>query len=346
MGAAMNTLGTKAFRLLRYGNRKARLLRLVNRLEMRLKRPRLITHPPFLCIEPGAVCNLRCPCCPTGERTSKLGGDPLGPEVFERIAANLRLGSICHVDLYRLGEPLLNPHLCDYIAFFSKRGIVTSISVNFSARDYDTAFMERLVRSGLSRVVVSVDGTTQDTYAKYRVGGDLERVLNNIRGLAQAKQRLAAETPRIVYKMLLTRHNQHQVEEARRLASELGAEFYLPHFFHTSGNMGGEWTADGMDSQRQTCVENADPRHRTVDTECKQLWDTLNVHANGDVFPCCFCADPAHAAGNLVRDPIGTIWNNDKMRALRRYVTDPEAPAPDFANPCVGCEHRYCTFWR
>ncbi|HOT49603.1 MAG TPA: radical SAM protein [Candidatus Hydrogenedentes bacterium] len=338
----------KAYRLVRYGNRMARLLRLANMAEIRWQRRRLLTHPPFLCLDPGPVCNLRCLSCPTGDGTSLLAKEFLEPDTFERIVKNIRLDRLVHVNLYRLGEPLLNRHLAEYIRFFADRGIFTSISVNFSAKDYDDDYLAALCRSGLDEMVVSVDGTTQETYEKYRIGGHLERVLGNLRRMAAVKRSMGLYKPHVVYKMLLNRFNQHQVDEARKLAASVDAEFYQPHFFWTPQGDEDTWTADEFRARYgdtpQTYLET-DSRHRYVDTECRQLWNTLQVNANGDVFPCCFYVDPSVAVGNLLYDSAESIWNGDRMRCLRGYVVDREAPPPPFPNRCAGCSHRFCTYW-
>jgi radical SAM protein with 4Fe4S-binding SPASM domain len=336
----------KIYRFLTLGNRAARLWRLANLAELRLRRQRLLSYPPFLSIDPAPYCNLHCPCCPTGSDTSKLTKEPLQPEVFEAIVRNLRLDRVAHASLYRIGESLLNPHLPRFIKYFAERKIATAISINFSARDYDDAYMEEIVRSGLDEFTVSVDGMTQETYEMYRRGGNLARVIENTRRLAAVKRRMRANRPRIVFKMLLNKFNQDQVDDARKLAAELNAEFYQPHFFWAPGE---EWTADKfkqMYGDNPQSYVATDERHRYVDTECRQLWDTLHVHSNGDVLPCCMAVEHKFAVGNLTHQPIGEIWNNHRMRTLRRYVVQPDAPKPDFDNPCEHCERRFCTYWK
>ena len=344
----MNTILKKIYRFAHYGNRRARLFRLANLLEMRLRRDYLFTYPPILCLEPGPVCNLHCLCCPTGDGSSKLDREFLQPDTFEKIVSNIRVDRIAHVGLYRLGEPLLNPHLNEYIRYFTARRKFTALSANFSARDYDEEYIEALARTGIDEITVCVDGATQETYAKYRIGGSIERVLGNLRRLAAVKQSLRLETPRIVYKMLLNKFNEHEVEAAKRMAAEIGAEFYQPHFFWTPEGEADAWTADCFKEKykdRPQTYVVTDDAHTYVDTECRQMWDTLQVNANGDVFPCCFCFDPEFAVGNLTRQHIDEIWNAEPMRAMRRYVTNPNAPTLIFPNRCNGCPHRFCTYW-
>jgi len=345
----MKTILTKIYRFAHYPNRLARLLRLANLLEIRLQREYLLTHPPVLCLDPGPVCNLRCLSCPTGDGTSRLEREFLLPEVFEKIVSNIRVNRLAHVNLYRLGEPLLNRHLNPYIEYFTKRKIFTALSANFSAKDYDEAYLEALARTGLDEITVCVDGMSQETYEKYRVGGNLARVLGNLRRLSSVKKAHGLKKPRLIFKMLLNKFNQHEVEEAKRMAAELDAEFYQPHFFWTPAGQDEEWMADAFKEKYQgtpqTYIVTKGDAHRDVDTECRQLWDTAQVNANGDVFPCCFCVDPAAAVGNLTRQHIDEIWNNERMRAMRRYVTYPDTEPLTFPNRCNGCPHRFCTYW-
>jgi len=306
----------------------------------------LHSRPLYLTLEPGAVCNLRCPFCATGSRASTLSREFLLPETFARIVDNLPLDSLFEVLLFNWGEPLLNPHLTTYIDFFARRGIRVVVHTNFSARDYDDAFMDNLIRSGLTHLVASVDGASQETYKKYRVGGDFMRVIGNLARLASARKRLRSETPQISYKMLLNRYNEEEVEDARRIAEELGVEFWLEERFGVFGEARDEWIADSVrskygDKQRCSVTPDADT---VIKTECHQLWYTLVVGANGDVFPCCLAHTAESALGSLANERFEDIWNNEKITYLRRFVLDPTADAPSFPNLCARCSYRNCTY--
>ena len=206
----------------------------------------LKSRPIYLVLEPGTVCNLRCPHCATGARIGTLGGDLLRPETFRRIVGHLPLDTLFEVCLFNWGEPFLNPHLMDYIVWFARRGIRVTIHTNFSARDYDDAYMDALVRSGLTHLVASVDGASQATYEKYRVGGDFERVIRNLARLAQARKRLCSDTPKITYKMLLNRYNEGETEKARCIAESIGIEFALDKHLGTPSEVRDQWIAESV----------------------------------------------------------------------------------------------------
>jgi radical SAM protein with 4Fe4S-binding SPASM domain len=256
------------------------------------------------------------------------------------------MDSLFEVSLFNWGEPLLNPHITNYIEYFVQRGIRVVVHTNFSARDYDESFLENLIRSGLTHLIASIDGATQANYEKYRVGGNIERAHKNLALLALTRSRLRSEAPQITYKMLLNRYNQGEVDQARHIAHDLGVDFLLQEQFWVPPEAREEWIADSVRNaeRKSATVDKAATSSAPVKTECFQLWNTLVVNANGDVLPCCLACTNESVVGNLVREPFEAIWNNDKMVYLRKYALDATLPPPDFPNCCAHCSFRYCTY--
>lgn len=317
----------------------------LNTLEMRSFKTTLESYPSILYLEPCSVCNLRCPFCPTGVGTLGIQQGVLQPETFAVIVDKLNLDALKLVQLYNWGEPFLNKHVNEYVAYFSARGIDTLINANFSAKDYDDAFLRAVVQSGLTHLWVSIDGATQESYEKYRVRGNLERVLGNMRRLSAIKKALGSETPHLQYKMLLNKFNEHEVDLAAQHAASAGAELLIHDNFWMPDELRDEWESEKARESRKYAVPTS-TRHALadeIDTECRQLWDSVLVNINGDVFPCCLIRDDKHRVGNLLEQSFEEIWNGPKMQALRRFVSDKEAPAPEFENFCEACPNRYCT---
>jgi radical SAM protein with 4Fe4S-binding SPASM domain len=340
------SLQNRLTRFLLTGRKRAKINRWLNRAEMRRHAIRLRTHPPDLLLGPATICNLRCPLCPTGGGTLRLKKEILEPETFRAIVSNIRLDYLFYASLFSWGEPFLNPHIFEYVRFFHDRRLFTVIHTNFCVKDYEPEFFDQVILSGLDELTVSIDGASQETYEKYRVGGDFERVVANMAGLAAAKRRRNASTPRVVYKMLLNRFNETEIDDARRIAAQVGAEFFPDERFEVPSHVQDEWLSSPVREKLKN-AQNTPPARKVageINTYCRQLWDTLVVNADGDLFPCCSVADQAMAIGNLARDHIDTLWNSPKMIALRRYVVDPDAPAPDFPNLCHRCPFRFCTW--
>ena len=143
--------------------------------------------PTFVSVEPANYCQLRCPECPVGQRVhanNKAKHMPL--EVFSSLLE--QVGKTAHtMQFYFQGEPLLHPQLPPMIASAHAVGLYTIVSTNAQALTAELA--DALVRSGLNRIIVSIDGFAQDSYAAYRVGGSLEKALAGLRYLSEARQR-------------------------------------------------------------------------------------------------------------------------------------------------------------
>jgi MoaA/NifB/PqqE/SkfB family radical SAM enzyme len=313
--------------------------------ELRDQTAVLASHPTTLSLDPSSICNLRCPFCPTGAGYGDFPRTLLSAESFARIMRNLQPDLIQRAELYNWGEPLLNPHLHDFIRFFSERQTETEVSTNFSQRDYDETYLAGLVESGLTTLIVSIDGATQATYERYRVRGNLERVLGNMKRLAAVKRELRRDRPEIFFKMLLTRHTKDEVDEARRLAGECGATFLLNEKFWCPDDQREEWVAGNPEEPTPLQAYTLEPE-TTISTYCRQLWESVIVTASGDVHPCCLTYETQHAIGNLLHDNVMTLRNGERAVYLRRFVTGADVAAPTFANSCEHCDSRWCTVQR
>lgn len=191
----------------------------LNRYEVRRVRPVLRSRPSRLVIEPTNVCNLRCPYCHTG--AGRFGRRPamMGLECYlkllDEIGAYLLL-----IEVFNWGESMLHPDLPAIVAAASARGIATRVNTNLSI-PFTMRDAERLVESGLTELFVSIDGATQEVYERYRVGGDLAKVIRNCRLVADAKRRLGKELPHLTLQFLQFPCNADEGEAMRRLAAAL-----------------------------------------------------------------------------------------------------------------------------
>ena len=99
-----------------------------------------------------------------------------------------------------------------------------SAGVNFNhAREH---VLEDLVKYQVRRITVSIDGASSETYQKYRVGGDFERVIANVRKLNEYKKAYKSEYPRLRWQFIVFDHNVHELRAAQDMAKSLGMDFY------------------------------------------------------------------------------------------------------------------------
>jgi hypothetical protein len=289
----------------------------LNRLEHARGAITLRSLPTKLTIEPVNVCNLRCPACFTGIGAVGRPRSLMPLDLYRRLLHELG-DTLFELELCNWGEPLLHDELPVMIGEATARGISTLISTNFSV-PFDADRAEALVRAGLTVMGVSLDGATQESYATYRVRGQLDRVLANCRLMRDAKRRLGAALPKIYWSFHVFPHNTEDIAHAGAMARELEMELVV----EKGWVVGEEW---GPDSPYQY-FKNPEPGR------CDFLWSRAVVNNDGGVAPCCGSFYDADDMGRFdlgrAGDAFRAVWNGARFQAARRFYT--RRPAADAA---------------
>ncbi len=298
----------------------------------RARSPRTIT------IDPLARCNLRCPLCPTGRgHPTSAGKGILSLTLYCKILDQLpKLRTLL---LSNWGEPLLHPQIEEIIGIASRRGIAVHAHSHLSLKK-DDAFFERLIDSGLTSLWVSIDGASEETYAHYRVGGDFGLAIANLERLAKLKRRHLSKTPRIVWKFIVHRHNEHEVEEARRMARELGVEFTTAPI-GLADDLVDYAIGESLEERRREWLPDAAAARAPIhEGRCTQLFESPVISPAGDVMPCSYATHPGNAFGNLERSSFDEIWSNASYRYSRSLFVRPRSPRAQSdvkRNLCTDC---------
>ncbi|MBN2706062.1 MAG: radical SAM protein, partial [Deltaproteobacteria bacterium] len=179
-------------------------------------------------VETGNICNLRCPFCGTGLRRTGFARGFLAPDDFRVIVEKIAPYTD-HVSLYNFGEPFLNKNFLQLVSLAAGSGVRCSTHSNLNAYAFDDESAAAVIVSGLHFLSASIDGASQETYAKYRVGGSFNLAISNLERLQQARERLGSATPQLVWKFLVNRFNENEQLQAEKLARSLGVpiEFHL-----------------------------------------------------------------------------------------------------------------------
>jgi len=138
------------------------------------KKPVQWGYPVSISFEPTTSCNLRCPECPSGLRAFTRPTGMLQKNFFKETIDQLHK-ELSYLVFYFQGEPYLNPEFLDMVQYAASKKIYTATSTN--AHYLNDANAKKTIESGLDRLIISIDGTTQETYKQYRVGGNLDKVL-------------------------------------------------------------------------------------------------------------------------------------------------------------------------
>ncbi len=185
------------------------------------KKPVQWGYPISISFEPTTSCNLRCPECPSGLREFTRPTGMLKKDFFKETIDDV-YKELLYLIFYFQGEPFLNPDFLEMVKYAHDKGIYTATSTNAHYLTDEKA--KRTVESGLDRLIISIDGTTQDVYKQYRVGGNLEKVLQGARNIVKWKKELKSKTPFVFFQFLVVKPNEHQIEDVKNLAKEIGVD--------------------------------------------------------------------------------------------------------------------------
>ena len=281
--------------------------------------PIVFGYPSSISVEPTTSCNLRCPECPSGLRSFTRPTGMLDMTFFKNITDQL-YRNVLYLVFYFQGEPFLNPQFLDMIRYASSRKIYTATSTNAHYLDDNTA--RKTVESGLDRLIISIDGTTQDIYSQYRIGGSLEKVLAGTKNIVAWKKKLDSPRPYLVFQFLVVHPNEHQIDDAKKLAKEIGVDSIVFKTAQIYDFINGN-TLIPEQTKYSRYKKNKNGKYEIKNkllNHCWKLWQTSVITWDGKMVPCCFDKDAKYTMGNLTESSFNTIWKGESYTKFRKSV--------------------------
>ena len=279
---------------------------------------RAFSPPVSIALEPSNVCNLRCPLCAAGAGTLTR---PKGFMTFEqfRYLADMLPVSVRTLYLWGQGEPFLAPDLLRMVSHAERNGIRTIVSTNGNC----FTDIPELIASGLSKLIVSLDGLDPEMYASYRIGGDFESVVRSVRNIADEK-RSSGRGPLIELQYLATADTESALGNFRAFGQSLGADRVVCKTLQAAWISGGERKLPA-DARLTRYRRNGDgslvpDRYPFLGNRCLRLYYSSQIDWQGNVVPCCFDKNSDHIMGNVFDQPFHEIWNGGKYRAFRSML--------------------------
>lgn len=319
--------------LVRYGTPRKWKNALLTEYAYRRRRARVNTTPYLLFVEPLYYCNLSCPLCQRqsyeGARARDAGKLPM--ETFDKVLDEIGDGLFqCHI--FGLGEPLIDwPLTRQIVEKAHEKRIFTLVSTN--ATLITPAMAEKIVKSDLDHLVCAMDGISQQSYAAYRVGGEVKGALDGLRWVCEARDRLKKPLE-IEWQFLVNRHNIHELDAARALAQELKV-------FLRFAPMGGmewdtqlqdEWLPEGEEWQDSRLAPGKirNPWH------CYWLWRGAVINSNGQLARCPGFQNVAQL-GDVGELGVMSLYNSADSQRQRELFSPQDVGDAPFPEPCNSC---------
>ena len=301
------------------------------------KKPIQLGKPFSISFEPTTSCNLRCPECPSGLRSFTRPIGMLEPAFFKKTIDELS-HHLVYLTFYFQGEPYLNTNFLNMVRYAKQKKIYTATSTNAHYLTDEKA--KETIESGLDRLIISIDGTTQQTYQSYRIGGQLNKVIEGAKNIVKWKKELQAKTPYIIFQFLVVKPNEHQIDDLKKLAKEIGVDEVILKtaqvYDYENGN---ELIPENEKYSRYK--KNSDGTYsikNTLENSCWKLWHSCVITWDGKVVPCCFDKDAQHQLGNLQTHTFTQIWNNDLYKNFRAKLVKGRKEIDICTNCSEGCE--------
>lgn len=275
--------------------------------------------PMSISFEPTTSCNLRCPECPSGLRSFTRPTGMLEGDLFRKTIDELH-ETLLYLIFYFQGEPYLHPEFTELVRYASQKGIYTATSTN--AHYLSDTNAKKTVESGLDRLIVSIDGTTQDTYEQYRVGGKLHKVIEGTKRVIEWKKKLGSSTPHIVFQFLVVKPNEHQIDELKQLAAQIGVdEVGLKTAQIYDYEQGSPLIPTLEEYSRYAKQPDGSYRikNKFID-HCWKMWHSCVITWDGLVVPCCFDKDAHYRLGNLSKQSFAEAWNSSAYMEFRKSL--------------------------
>ena len=293
--------------------------------------------PMTISMEPTTACNLRCPECPSGLRAFSRPTGNLKEDFFRDTIDELH-ADLLYLIFYFQGEPYINPKFLEMVKYADERGIYTITSTNAHFLNDENA--RKTIESGLNRLIISVDGTTQEVYENYRKEGKLENVLKGARNVVKWKKKLKSKTPHIIFQFLVVKPNEHQIPEIYELAEEIGVdEVKLKTAQVYDYEHGNDLipTIEKYARYRQTTDGTYEVKNELLD-HCWKLWHACVITWDGLVVPCCFDKDATHRLGDLKKRSFREIWQGPTYQGFRTQLLKGRDQIDICKNCTEGCK--------
>lgn len=294
-------------------------------------------YPLEISVDVNNICNLCCPLCPTGAQKVDRAKGSMSIDTFKEILEKFsRYAFRMHFSLW--GEPLLHKELPQMVSLTEKSGMGTEISTNLSINLSDI-YISKLIKAGLSWLIVSIDGASAESYSKYRVNGNYSLVLSNLRRFVQLKKEIGYVTPFIEWQYIPFRHNEHEIETVVQEAKDVGVDYLRlkpPRCTYNEGpnELPDNWLPS-LASLQYMIPNNRNYLH---DMHCPFLWRWVNINWDSSISPCCETYEIKDDLANLHDKDFSLIWNGASFIKSRRLALGGGANDEKTSMACYHCK--------
>lgn len=299
--------------------------------------------PKYIRVDASTVCQLKCPSCyMRNDKEGVKNGCGTGHLKFENFKKLVDENNFEQIELSNSGEAFLNPELVKILEYAYSHGIKPSFTNGVNLNYLTDEQAEALVKSQTDTVTVSIDGASQESYEKYRVGGSYKKVLENVKKILYYKKLYKSEFPYVNWKFIVFGYNEHEILKVKEEAEKLGVDKLI---FDTNWDnnfspiknadfVKKETGIDALDINTSPVVQLQEYLDGKIEWYfCHDLWYP-QINWDGQVLGCC-ANYKSNFGGNVFKDGLINALNNPKMIYAKNMVTNNAPPIEGI--PCTNC---------
>ena len=248
---------------------------------------------------------------------------------------------ISAIELSNWGEIFLNKQLPSILEYGYRKGVALHVENGANLNHLDETVAEAAVRFLLREITCSIDGASRETYSVYRVGGDFQRVIQNVKTINRFKARYHSPFPKLHWQFVAFGHNEHEIEDARAMARDLDMSFHVklswdnlysePFSPVVDADLVRRASGIGAASRREYREKHGQEYY--LGGCCSQLWNAPQVNFDGRVLGC--AVNHWSDFGNAFREGLGAVLDCERMSYARRMLLGRAKAREDI--PCTEC---------
>ena len=295
-----------------------------------LKKPIRWGFPYSISIEPTNYCNLQCPQCPTGIKSLTRPKGNINFETYKKII-NQASPYLLNLFLYFQGEPFLNNEIYKLIEYAKEKNIYTVTSTN--GHFFTELNVKKIINSKLDKIIISIDGLTQEVYEQYRIGGSLQKVIKGVENLLFWKEKLKSKKPAIEIQFLVLGTNEHQITNYKLGITNLLQNSQTPKLPNSQTptiklktaqiydyENGNKFIPRNNKYSRYKKIDNKYVLKKKIKNKCWRMWNSVVITWDGNILPCCFDKDAKYSFGNINNKLLSEIIKNKKFIKFGKQV--------------------------
>jgi len=270
-------------------------------------------YPLTVVLELVNRCDLECVMCYQGLRND-AEKFTVNEEILDKIFDDFKKNKLSALML-SASEPLLFKQI-DKVLEKAKKAEIMDFFLFTNGTLLNEKNSEMILNSSITRLFISLDAATEETYNKVRIPvskkrleekNRLQKIENNVKKFIQLRNSKKQSLPLTRVSFVALEENKHEIE-----------------MFKT------KWQniVDSVDIQRETSIEVYDKlkmlekdKYKTdkeAKYNCVKPWGDMAIYSDGTVGPCCNLVGRKTPIGNIKDNSIKQIWNGKAMTELRQ----------------------------